>query len=110
MLGKLLSKKVSFKGIKEINLVMCTSANLKEASYAQHLANDMGLPVTGYLDNVIRIEPEYIAERVPRMEPWPRRVLLQGGFVADQARIIREGVQGGSYNPVRFLPSPANAR
>lgn len=108
MLSKLLSKKVSFKGIKEINLVMCHSADLKEASFAQYLANDMGLPVTGYLNKPCRIEPEFIAEHVPRIEPWPRRVLLKDGFVFDQARIIREGVQGGSYDPVRFLPSPRN--
>ena len=109
-LSKLLIKKRSLKGIKEINLVMCTSANLKEASYAQRLANDMGLPVTGYLNSPGRREPEWLVEQVARIQPLSRKLLIPGGFVLDNAAIIREGIQGGSYNPVRFLPSPVNAR
>ncbi len=109
-LGKLLMKNRSLKDIKEINLVMCTSANLKEASYAQHLANEMGLPVTGYLNSPARREPEWLVEQIARIQPLSRKLLIPGGFVLDNATIIREGLQGGSYNPVRFLPSPRNAR
>ena len=105
MLSKLLYSKVSLKGIKEVNLAMCHSGDLAQNSFAQQFASFLRRPVTGYVGVIARREPvPLLALHAASANASSQVMSLQGGYVLDASEIIRDGVSGASYNPIKFLP------
>ena len=105
MLSKLLYSKVSLRGIKEVNLAMCHSGDLAQNSFAQQFSNFLRKPVTGYVGVIARREPvPLLALHAASANASSQVMLLQGGYVLDASEIIRDGVSGASYNPIKFLP------
>ena len=84
---------------------MCHSGDLAQNSFAQQFASFLRRPVTGYVGVIARREPvPLLALHAASANASSQVMSLQGGYVLDASEIIRDGVSGASYNPIKFLP------
>ena len=104
-LAKWLTSKRSLKGIEEINLAMCHSADYSKHSFGQALANNMGLAVTAYEGPMVRYEPQLLLDQYTQLvAPLFRTIYMSENYVSTGADLIRRGRPSEYHRPVKFLP------
>ena len=107
-LGKALVSNGLMKKAKEVNLIMCHSADVASytgKSFAQELSDYLNVPVTGYKGEVQRRPSSYLLDVVDSTAADPMaRYVRVSSMVSDRAALIRQGLSSDYYRPVTFTP------